>query len=179
MKPVAAKTLNHFLDSSRPLRADEKDILRPFYGCLSGAMNYLYAHRIRHRDLTTRNILIDHQNKVYISDFGSSYNWKSKPSSKTKHQNVPTSPDYMAPEVAKEEERGTRSDMWSLGIIFLEMATKLLGHRLATFRSKIKQNADKEKVRPYAYANIPAVINWMKTLGITNTEYEHDKEPRK
>ncbi|KAJ3576579.1 hypothetical protein NPX13_g3651 [Xylaria arbuscula] len=177
MKPVASRTLQDFLSSPQSLRVDEKNILRPFYGCLSGAMNYLYAHRVRHRDLTARNILIDHHNKVYISDFGSSYSWEAKPSSKTKHRNVPTSPDYMAPEVAKEEERGTQSDMWSLGIIFLEMTTKLLDHRLATFRSKLKQNADKEKVKPYAYANMPAVINWMKTLGTTNTEYEYDKEP--
>ncbi|TGJ79012.1 hypothetical protein E0Z10_g9757 [Xylaria hypoxylon] len=177
MKPVASSTLEQFLNTPQPLRSDENDLLRPFYGCLAGAMNYLYTHRIRHRDLTARNILIDSSCKVYISDFGSSYSWESKPSSKTKHRNVPTSPDYMAPEVAKEGERGTKSDMWSLGIVFLEMTTKLLGHRPVSFRNKIRHNADKEKVQPYPYANMTVVINWMKTLGTTNTDYEHDKEP--
>ncbi|KAF2968653.1 hypothetical protein GQX73_g4861 [Xylaria multiplex] len=178
MKPVASSTLEQFLNKPQPLRSDEKDILRPFYGCLAGAMNYLYTHRIRHRDLTARNILIDSSWKVYISDFGSSYSWEFKPSSKTKHRNVPTSPDYMAPEVAKEDERGTRSDMWSLGIVFLEMTIKLLGQRPVSLRNEIRQNADKEKVQPYPYANMTVLINWMKTLGATSTDYEHDKEPR-
>ncbi|KAI1421146.1 hypothetical protein F5Y12DRAFT_769561 [Xylaria sp. FL1777] len=177
MKPVAPLTLEQFLNTAQPLRTDEKDLLRPFYGCLTGAMNYLYTHRIRHRDLTARNILIDSSWKVHISDFGSCYNWEFKPSSKTKHRNVPTSPDYMAPEVAREDERGTRSDMWSLGIVFLEMTTKLLGHRLVVLRNKIRHNAEKEKVQPYAYANMTVIVNWMKTLGTTNTDYEHDKEP--
>ncbi|KAI0811868.1 kinase-like domain-containing protein [Xylaria sp. FL0064] len=177
MKPVASWTLEQFLSRSQPLGGDEKDLLRPFYGCLTGAMNYLHTHRIRHRDLTCRNILIDSSSKIYISDFGSSYNWESKPSSKTKHRNVPTSPDYMAPEVAKGDERGTKSDMWSLGIVFLEMTTKLLGHRLADLRSKIRHNAEREKVQPYAYANPTVVISWMKILGTTDTDYEHDKEP--
>ncbi|KAJ2987091.1 hypothetical protein NUW58_g4696 [Xylaria curta] len=177
MKPVASSTLAQFLNTPQALKNHEKDLLRPFYGCLAGAMNYLYAHQIRHRDLTARNILIDSSWKIYISDFGSSYSWEFKPSSKTKHRNVPTSPDYMAPEVAKEEERGTRSDMWSLGIVFLEMTTKLLDHRLVSLRDKIRQNASKEKVQPYPYANMTVIINWMKTLGTTNTDYEHDKEP--
>ncbi|KAI1747413.1 hypothetical protein F4782DRAFT_552082 [Xylaria castorea] len=177
MKPVADRTLEQFLNTSQSLESSDKVVLRPFYGCLAGAMNYLYTQNVRHRDLTARNILIDSACRVYISDFGSSYNWKSRPSSKTKHQNVPTSPDYMAPEVAKDDERGTKSDMWSLGIVFLEMTTKLLDHRLSDLRTKIRHNADKGKVQPYAYANMAVVINWMKTLGNTNTDYEHDREP--
>ncbi|KAI2643379.1 hypothetical protein GGS21DRAFT_485898 [Xylaria nigripes] len=177
MKPVASMTLEKFLNTPQPLDSRQKDFLRPFYGCLTGAMNYLHMHRVRHRDLTGRNILIDSSGQVYISDFGSSYNWESKPSSKTKHRNVPTSPDYMAPEVAKEDERGTKSDMWSLGIVFLEMTSKLLDHRLINLRNMIRSNAEKLRVRPYPYANITAVTSWMKTLGTTNTDYEHDKEP--
>ncbi|KAI0445151.1 hypothetical protein F4803DRAFT_205021 [Xylaria telfairii] len=177
MTPVADRTLEHFLNTSQPLKSSDKDVLRPFYGCLAGAMNYLYAHHIRHRDLTARNILIGPACRVYICDFGSSYNWKSRPSSKTKHRNVPTSPDYMAPEVAKGDERGTKSDMWSLGIVFLEMTTKLLDHRLSDLRTRIRHNASKYKFQPYAYANIDVVIAWMKALGNTNTDYEHDREP--
>ncbi|KAI1112335.1 hypothetical protein F5Y14DRAFT_442676 [Nemania sp. NC0429] len=177
MKPVADKTLEQFLNTAEVLTSGDKVVLRLFYGCLAGAMNYLHTQNVRHRDLTARNILIDSACKVYICDFGSSYNWKSRPSSKTKHRNVPTSPDYMAPEVAKGDERGTKSDMWSLGIVFLEMTTKLLDHRLSDLRAKIQHNADKEKVQPYAYANMPVIVSWMKALGNTNTDYAHDREP--
>ncbi|RYP49839.1 hypothetical protein DL768_004531 [Monosporascus sp. mg162] len=177
MKPVAEVTLEEFLSGSQPLKSRCKVILRRFYGCLAGAMNYLYTHRVRPRDLTARNILIDSAGEVYISDFGSAYNWTSKPSSRTKNQNIPTSPDYMAPEIAKGDERGTKSDMWSLGVVFLEMTTKLLNHRPADLRSRIRLNADKTKAQPYPYANMTVVINWMQILGNTKTDYDHDREP--
>lgn len=177
MKPVAEGTLEEFLSGPQQLRSSDKIILRRFYGCLAGAMNYLYTHKVRHRDLTARNILIDSAGEVYISDFGSAYNWASKTSSKTRHRNVPTSPDYMAPEVLKEDERGTRSDMWSLGMVFLEMTTKLLNHHLSELRRKIQSNADKTKAQPYASANMVVITNWMQILGQTSGDYDHDREP--
>ncbi|KAK7739115.1 hypothetical protein SLS62_011293 [Diatrype stigma] len=177
MKPVARGTLEEFLSISQPLTSDDKVILRRFYGCLAGAMNYLYAHHVRHRDLTTRNILIDSVGDVYISDFGSAYNWTSKPSSKTKHRNIPTSPDYMAPEISKGEERGTRSDMWSLGVVFLEMTTKLLDHHPVELRRRIRSHAEKTRSQPYPYDNMSVVLSWMNVLGQTNTNHEHDREP--
>ena len=155
----------------------QKVILRRFYGCLAGAVNYLYAHRVRHRDLTTRNILIDSAGEVYISDFGSAYDWMSKTSSKTKHRGIPTSPDYMAPEISNGVERGTKSDMWSLGLVFLEMTTKLLGYRPSELREKIRIHANKAKVQPYAHANIKVLVHWMQFLGQADTEHGHDREP--
>ncbi|KAK4182444.1 ankyrin repeat protein [Podospora australis] len=179
MKPVAEVTLEEFLGFQTVTRASSsyKLLLRRFYGCLSGAMNYLYAHRIRHRDLTARNILIDSAGGIYISDFGSSYNWESKPSSKTKHRNVPTSPDYMAPELAKGGEHGTKSDMFSLGIVFLEMTTWLLNLRPSEMRSKIRSHADKNNVQPYPYANLPVLTTWMEGLGNARADHDHDREP--
>ncbi|KAK4171969.1 hypothetical protein QBC36DRAFT_82948 [Triangularia setosa] len=178
MKPVADCTLEEYFSQSRYSNLKEyKHILRRFFGCLAGAMNYLYNHRVRHRDLSSRNILVDERGQVYISDFGSSYNWASKPTSRTRHRNIPTSPDYMAPELAKNEEHGTKSDMWSLGIVFLEMTSKLLGHKPSEMRRRIQDAAFKAKVPPFPYANMPAVSSWIDTLGKTNSDSNHDKEP--
>jgi serine/threonine protein kinase len=176
MKPVAEGSLEHFIGSRKPLKAEAQVILRRFYGCLSGAVHYLHENKIRHRDLGARNILVS-RGEVYISDFGSVYNWKNEKGSMTRHHSTPVSPDYMAPEIAKEQERGSPSDMWSLGIVFLKMATKLLVYSLSDFRNRIKRYAAKSRVQPYPYANIPTVIEWMPTLGNTCTEFEHDKEP--
>ncbi|PHH73422.1 hypothetical protein CDD82_5486 [Ophiocordyceps australis] len=177
MKPVAQMTLEEFLSEPNNLRREPRAILRRFYGCLAGAMNYLYSNKVRHRDLTARNILVDSVGEVYISDFGSAYNWTSKPSSKTKHRDVPTSADYMAPEMAKGDDRGTRSDMWSLGVVYLEMTTKLLNHRVVELKERLRINADKTKTRPYPYANPTVVRNWIETLGKASTNYNHDREP--
>ncbi|KAI0147034.1 hypothetical protein GGR57DRAFT_477696 [Xylariaceae sp. FL1272] len=177
MKPVAEETLAEFVGKPRLFTGQEKVILRTLYGCLTGAMNYLHSHRIRHRDLTTRNILLDSAGKVYISDFGSAHNWNTKASSKTRHRNIPTSPDFMAPEVAKGDKRGSKSDMWSLGMVFLEMTTKLLDRRVGDLKKKIEKNAKMTRMQAYPYANIGVLNSWMKTLGNSDTSYDHDREP--
>ncbi|KAH8647083.1 hypothetical protein BGZ60DRAFT_438065 [Tricladium varicosporioides] len=176
MNPVAEGTLEQFLASSQPLRTDHQVMLRQFYGCLAGAVHHLHKSHIRHRDLTARNILI-YRGEVYISDFGSAYSWAHKPSSMTRHRSTPVSPDYMAPEVSKDEERGSPSDMWSLGVVFLEMTTKLLGLRVDRLKSTIEAHAQRAKVLPYAYANIPAVVDWLTKLSEQDVQFRHDKEP--
>lgn len=177
MEPVAHGTLEQFLAGSRSLSVDEQKMLRKFYGCLSGAVHYLHQKRqIRHRDLTARNILIYHD-EVYISDFGSAYSWASRNNSATRHLNTPVSPDYMAPEVAKREERDSKSDMWSLGAVFLEMTTRLLGRRLSDLKLTIALQAKKSKSSPFIHANLPAVADWLQVLGKGSAMPGHDKEP--
>jgi len=178
MKPVARQTLEDFLAQPQHSQGvDSKVVLRRFYGCLAGAMNYLRTQGIRHRDLSARNILIDSAWEVYVSDFGSSYNFSHEPTSRTRHRNVPTSPDYMAPEYAKGGEHSTRSDMWSLGIVFLEMTSKLLDRQPSEMRRRIRENAAKHKDPPYPYANMPVISGWMQSLGVANAMYDHDREP--
>lgn len=176
MLPVAQCTLGQFLGQPGLLGPDHKALIRRVYGCLSGALHYLHEKKIRHRDLSASNILI-HNDEVYISDFGSAYSWVNKSGSMTRHRSTPVSPDYMAPEIAKDEDHGTASDMWSLGIIFLEMTTRLLGRRLKEYKDAISSHARKNKAYPFAYANIPALVNWLDSLSKINSEFDHDKEP--
>ncbi|KAF2100623.1 kinase-like protein, partial [Rhizodiscina lignyota] len=93
--------------------------LRYSYGCLAGAVNYLHSQRIRHRDIATRNILVK-DGRVFLSDFGNAYIWTGSKRSTT-NDRLPVSEEYMAPEVAKREPRNRASDMWSLGVVFLEV----------------------------------------------------------
>ncbi|KAK1980207.1 kinase-like domain-containing protein, partial [Colletotrichum cereale] len=176
MKPIADYTLAQFLGRTTTLDAEEQDMLRRFYGCLAGAVDYLHRNHIRHRDITARNVLIC-RGDVHISDFGSAYNWANKPGSMTRHRNTPVSPDYMAPEVARDEERGTASDMWSLGVVYLEMTTKLLGRRIRELQNVLVAHAKTHKLSPHPYANIPAIFKWIEELGNQDTENDHDKEP--
>ncbi|OTB05469.1 hypothetical protein M426DRAFT_135944 [Hypoxylon sp. CI-4A] len=176
MTPVAHGTLEQYLGRTEPLRSGQLERLRQFYGCLAGAVHYLHKNHVRHRDLTSRNILI-YGNVVYLSDFGSAYNWAQRTTSKTRHANIPVSPDHMAPEVAKGEEVGTLSDMWSLGVVFLEMTTRLLGWHIGEMRQQIYLHARKTKAAPYIYANNPVVNSWLETLRTSNTDSAHDNEP--
>lgn len=158
MEPVAESDLARCLATTGTISLEQQSVLRRFYGCLAGAVNYLQQNKIRHRDITARNILI-YQDEVYISDFGSAYSWSNRPASATRHHYTPVSPDYQAPEVAKREERDSKSDMFSLGVVFLEMTAKLLGRSIAELKRVISINARKHNSdQPYVYANLPVIL---------------------
>ncbi|KAI1459335.1 hypothetical protein F4805DRAFT_421190 [Annulohypoxylon moriforme] len=176
MSPVARGTLEQFLAIPDQLHSGQLEALRRFYGCLAGAVHHLHKNHIRHRDLTARNILI-YDSGVYLSDFGSAYNWAHHPTSNTRHMHAPVSPDYMAPEVARKEQVGSSSDMWSLGIVFLQMTTRLLGRRINELGERISSHARKTKSAPYIYANHPVVTSWLEVLRLGNKVSEHDNEP--
>lgn len=99
MLPVAQSNLEDFLTKPGGLTDRDKHDTRSFFGCLAGAVNYLHRSRIRHRDLSLRNILV-HDGSVVISDFGSAYKWAgtNNQGSTTQHHDVPATSYYMAPE---------------------------------------------------------------------------------
>lgn len=176
MEPVANCTLAEFLAMPEAINPGDKTVLKTFYGCLAGAVNYIHQSKIRHRDLTARNILIK-QDQVYVGDFGSAYNSSHRQGSATRHFYTPVSQDYMAPEVAKREERDSKSDMFSLGVIFLEMTTRLLNRSISELRKTLQNHAKKNKSNSsHVHANLPAAVGWLNELSRSNS-VEHDNEP--
>lgn len=86
-------------------------------------MNYLH-HRnppIIHRDLKSSNLLVDRNWTVKVGDFGLS---------RMKHTTYLTSksgkgtPQWMAPEVLRNEPSNEKSDVYSFGVILWELATE-------------------------------------------------------
>jgi serine/threonine protein kinase len=85
---------------------------------MASAVAYLHSMRppIVHRDIKTRNILMRDFRTCKLADFGLSVLSKADSRAGTVR--------YVAPEVAAYGESTVRSDVWSLGVCFWEMATR-------------------------------------------------------
>jgi len=90
------------------------------YVCLQTltALSYIHAsHRI-HRDIKSDNILLNAKGEVKIADFGYAAQLTQD---KQKRNTVVGTPYWMAPELIRGNDYGIKVDIWSLGIMVLEM----------------------------------------------------------
>lgn len=84
------------------------------------AIDHLHLAGIIHRDLKPGNILIDKEGHIKLTDFGLSKELKNQQSlAKTKCG----TPEYIAPEVIRDDGHGKNIDWWALGIILYEAYT--------------------------------------------------------
>jgi tRNA A-37 threonylcarbamoyl transferase component Bud32 len=90
---------------------------------IARGVNYLHHYNppIIHRDLKSSNLLVDKNWTVKVGDFGLS---------RLKHETYLTTktgrgtPQWMAPEVLRNEPSDEKSDVYSFGVILWELATE-------------------------------------------------------
>ena len=84
------------------------------------AIKYCHSKRILHRDLKPQNLLIDKNGIIKVGDFGLARSF-GVPIKTLTHEILTLW--YRAPEILLgQKEYGTPVDMWSIGLIFYEMA---------------------------------------------------------
>ncbi|RIB19843.1 kinase-like domain-containing protein [Gigaspora rosea] len=98
------------------------DVIRIAMDIASG-LNYMHTKDIVHRDLHSKNILI-HQGKALIADFGlSKYSNEASTSSSDIHGMFAYIEPQCFIQLGKKVERGYKSDVYSLGVLFWELTS--------------------------------------------------------
>jgi ankyrin repeat protein/serine/threonine protein kinase len=173
MSPVADSNLAEYLEVC-PLPEDRRGPLRSFYGCLSSALLYLHEKHIRHKDIKPSNTLV-HGDNVLLTDFGTALDWSDKGKSTTMNRPSALSLAYCSPEVAAWEARNSSSDIWSLGCVFFEMTSVLVGLPLDEMRDFYTKNGSSGS---YIRTNSDATLLWSERIRKTKSP-KCDVEPLK
>lgn len=120
MKYLEGKSLEDVLREKGALSLDETiDILEQ----VADALDYAHEHRVIHRDVKPANVMLDHRNRVIVTDFGIA---KALSEGKlTATDSVIGTPYFMSPEQGMGKTVSGASDQYSVAVMAYRM---LAGH---------------------------------------------------
>nr|XP_054506942.1 serine/threonine-protein kinase PAK 3-like [Agelaius phoeniceus] len=134
-------------DVVRQTRMAEGEMAAVSRECLQG-LDFLHSNRVIHRDLKSSNILLGMDGSVRLADFGLCA--QLSPEQDQRSSMVGTA-HWMAPEVVTRSPYGPKVDIWSFGIVTIEMVEgepPYFRETAAMARALIRQNGTPQLQEP-------------------------------
>jgi hypothetical protein len=118
MQWLQGKTLEEKLAEPGSLPLDE---VVSVVSQMAAALDYAHKAGVVHRDVKPANVILDESGRAVLTDFGI-----AQAGNETRLTRVGSSvgsPDYMAPEQISAAETDSRTDLYSLGVLFHHLLT--------------------------------------------------------
>lgn len=155
MEFVRGQDLHSLLEKGHPFSFEERvRIIRDVCRALEAA----HAVGVVHRDLKPQNIMIENGGRAVVMDFGIARSMED--TGLTSTGTLIGTPAYMSPEQAKGEKIDTRSDLFSLGVIFYELLTGTAPYKSETTMGLLLKRVQELPVPPIdVNKEIPAALS--------------------
>lgn len=121
---------------------------------ITRALAYLHARRCIHRDLKGENLLVTANGRLKITDFGFA-RIAARNEEESKRLTFCGTDSYMSPEILLGNEFDLPTDIFSLGVIFSEIASRKLASEYTFKRSPPSFGLDEDEVRHLASPGCP------------------------
>ena len=149
MQYMSASSLDPYLEKAKgllPLSSVYRSIRDASKGLESA-----FKQGLNHNNLSLKNILVDRDGNIKVSDFGYSYSLHKidKESELISFFN----PKYISRELAQGEENGLAGDIYSLGAVFYHLITGVAPFPGNNPKDVIKQRIERKPVEPIKVRN--------------------------
>lgn len=158
MDPIGDQDLEIFLtqidNGEEQQRRQHRVWLHGWLSCLASALRYIHRNGLRHKNIAPKNI-IHRGSQVYFTDFGIS--------TRLRRSQATASLLYAAPEIDRIGHEGhtKRSDIFSLGCLFLEMLTAIDNRSVNGFRMHCRGSRENDDAKPFRYYSaLPEIRKW-------------------
>jgi eukaryotic-like serine/threonine-protein kinase len=155
---VDGQSLERRMDHDGKLGMDEA--LPIARGLLEG-LTAAHGRGVVHRDLKPANVLLDKDNRAYITDFGVARSLGAT-GGMTQSGVIFGTPEYLSPEQARGEKVDARSDLYTVGLILYEMLSGTLPFSGGTPAETVMQRIVRQ---PPSLGQVrPDLPRWLQTF---------------